>query len=251
MPQPLHQPATDGSSVAWGNDLLAALRPADRALIEHHCTECRFAVGDVIFKPGDDIRHCYFPIGSAMSSLFVEIGGSTEVETILIGREGALGGLVSEGGLRAFLRASVVHEGLFQRIAIDDLNAAKQRSSAVANLFARYAVCAMAQVSQSIACNATHSIEQRTAKSLCAAMLRTGDANVKMTQEQLASIMGIGRSYASRVLQRFKREGLLRTRRGGFAVLDPAGLREKACGCNDQVSEHFADVLAGIYPQDM
>src|SRR3546814_11642121 len=52
-----------------------------------------------------------------------------------------------------------------------------------------------------------------------------GGNNVTMTQVQLAAMMGIGRSYASRVLQRFKHDGLLRTRRGGIEVLDREGLQ--------------------------
>jgi DNA-binding transcriptional regulator YhcF (GntR family) len=76
---------------------------------------------------------------------------------------------------------------------------------------------------------------------------RIGRNDVTMTQEQLASMMGIGRSYASRVLQRFKREGMVRTRRGGIEVLDRPGLQGRACTCNDQVNAHFERVLGEVY----
>jgi CRP-like cAMP-binding protein len=107
----------------------------------------------------------------------------------------------------------------------------------------------MAQVFQAVACNASHTIEQRAAKWLCAAMDRTGESEITMTQEQLASMMGIGRSYASRVVQRFKGEGLVRTRRGGLKVLDQEGLRGRACSCNELVRRHFDTVLRGVYPE--
>lgn len=231
-----------------GSDLLGALRAQDRALLEARLSECRLNAGEVIYQPGDAVDYCYFPTGAAICSFFVEMEDGMAVETILVGREGALGGIVSQGNLPAYARANVLHEGRFLRIAMRDLEDVKEHSPAVAHLFARYADCVMAQVFQSIACNAVHTIEQRAAKWLGAAVDRIGRNDVTMTQEQLASMMGIGRSYASRVLQRFKRDALVRTRRGGIEVLDRAGLRERACGCNDQVESHFHRVLGGVYP---
>lgn len=244
MPQPMAHTAT-----VQRNDLLAFLDPADRVLIESHCIEGTMAAGETIYRPGESVDCCFFPIGSAICSFFIELDCGTAVETLLVGREGALGSVVSQGMLPAYARASVLHEGRFLRIAARDLDEAKRRSPAIANLFARYADCVMAQVFQSIACNAVHTIEQRAAKWLGAAIDRIGSNEVTMTQEQLASMMGIGRSYASRVLQRFKRDGLVRTRRGGIEVLDTAALRQRACSCNERVEAHFDSVLRGIYPE--
>ena len=233
-----------------GSDLLSALRQDDLALLEPRLVECRLKSGEIIYNPGDNVEYCYFPTDGAMSSYFVEMEDGMAVETILIGREGALGGIVSAGSLPAYARANVLHEGLFLRISMHDLEEAKDRSAAIAHLFSRYADCVMAQVFQSIACNAVHTIEQRAAKWLTAAVDRIGRNDVTMTQEQLASMMGIGRSYASRVLQRFKRDGVVRTRRGGIEVLDRPGLKERACSCNDQVEAHFRRVLGSIYPSE-
>lgn len=233
---------------AQGNDLLAFLEPADRLAIERQCSEIQMASGETIYRPGDVVEHCFFPMGSAICSFYVELDCGTAVETILVGREGALGGVVSQGQLPAYARASALHEGSFLRISTADLDEAKRRSPAIDNLFARYADCVMAQVFQSIACNAVHTIEQRAAKWLGAAVDRIGRNEVTMTQEQLASMMGIGRSYASRVLQRFKRDGLVRTRRGGIEVVDPADLGKRACTCNDRVKAHFGKVLEEVYP---
>ncbi|KQM19656.1 Crp/Fnr family transcriptional regulator [Novosphingobium sp. Leaf2] len=232
-----------------GSDLLSALRLDDLALLEPRLSECTLKAGEIIYHPGDTVDYCYFPTDGAMCSYFVEMEDGTAVETILVGREGALGGIVSHGSLPAYARANVLHEGVFMRITMRDLEDAKSRSTAIAHLFTRYADCMMAQVFQSIACNAVHTIEQRAAKWLASAVERIGRNDVTMTQEQLASMMGIGRSYASRVLQRFKRDGMVRTRRGGIEVLDKAGLRERACVCNSQVEEHFRKVLGEVYPQ--
>jgi hypothetical protein len=172
-----------------------------------------------------------------------------DVETILIGREGAVGGIVSQGYLPAYTRICVKFAGPFVRLPVAKLDAAKQKSRSMSNVFARYADCMLAQIFQSTACNAIHSIEQRTAKWIIAAMDRTeGDEVVPLTHEQLATLLGVGRSYTSRVIQTFKAEGTLETRRGSILVRNPDALRLRACKCNDAVKTHFEEVLRGVYP---
>ena len=172
-----------------------------------------------------------------------------DVETILVGREGAVGGIVSQGFLPAYTRIMVKFGGPFVRLGIGKLDAAKTSSATLRNIFARYADCMLAQIFQSTACNAIHSIEQRTAKWIISAMERTDDDDaVPLTHEQLATLLGVGRSYASRVIQTFKAEGVLDTRRGAILVRNPDALRVRACLCNEAVKTHFEEVLRGVYP---
>lgn len=231
-----------------GSNLLGALRQKERALLKPLMTECQFSAGETIYEPGEVVRHAYFPRDAALAVFLVMMENGEVVETTMVGREGALGGIVSQGRVPCYARSCVMHEGAFYKIASADLEAVKEQSPQIRHLFSRYADCVMAQVFQSVACNASHTIEQRAAKWLTAAMDRTGEDEIEMTQEQLASMMGIGRSYASRVVQRFKADKIIQTRRGGLKVLDPAGLRDRACLCNDLVKQHFETVLKGVYP---
>lgn len=230
------------------SDLLEALRPEDRDMLYPRLTEVRLETGRILYDPGQTVEYCYFPRGGAIASFFVLLDSGVVVETLMVGREGALGGIVSHGSTPAYARSSVMHGGQFYRIAAADLDRVKENSAALRSLFSRYADCLLAQVFQSIACNAIHTIEQRAAKWLIAATERIGRNDITMTQEQLASMMGIGRSYASRVVQKFKSDGLVRTRRGGIAVVQPDQLAQRACACNHQVKRHFSKVLAGVYP---
>jgi CRP-like cAMP-binding protein len=230
------------------NDLLSALRPQDRELLTPRLTKVRLNTGRVLYDPGEQVDYCFFPCGGAIASFFILLENGTVVETLMVGREGALGAIVSSGSTPAYARLSVMHGGYFYRLPVADLDRAKDSSGAIGSLFSRYADCLMAQVFQSIACNAIHTIEQRAAKWLIAATERIGRNDISMTQEQLASMMGIGRSYASRVVQRFKSDGLVRTRRGGIEVTDPETLGQRACNCNELVKHHFETVLAGVYP---
>ena len=75
-----------------------------------------------------------------------------------------------------------------------------------------------------------------------------GDEVVPLTHEQLATLLGVGRSYTSRTIQSFKAEGILETRRGSILVRNPDALRGRSCLCNEAVKAHFEEVLRGVYP---
>ena len=77
-----------------------------------------------------------------------------------------------------------------------------------------------------------------------------GDDIVPLTHEQLATLLGVGRSYTSRVIQIFKAEGMLETRRGSILVRNPDALRIRSCLCNEAVKNHFEEVLRGVYPTE-
>jgi Crp-like helix-turn-helix domain len=246
---PMQSNNTDGFLTMHDqNNLLLALRPADLAAIEPHLEPLDGRRGDILYHPGDDVQRVYFPCGPTLIAFHVDLEEGHAVETAIVGREGALGGVVSQGRLPAFARAEVLFPGPLLVMGIGDLQAAKAASPALQNLFARYADCFMAQIFQSVACNAVHSIEQRTAKWLATAMERTGDGALPLTQEQLAGILGVGRSYVSRVLQGLKRQGHIETRRGILATPDRDALARLACGCQTAVRQHFDAVLEGVYP---
>jgi len=231
------------------NNLLRRLNSADYALIASHLSLQESAANDLLYNPGDDVDVVHFPCGPSLASYLVANEDGRDVETILVGREGAVGGIVSQGFLPAYTRIVVKFGGPFVKLPVGRLDAAKMQSLTLRNVFARYADCMMAQMFQSTACNAIHSIEQRTAKWIVSAMERTDDdAIVPLTHEQLATLLGVGRSYASRVLQTFKAEGTLETRRGAIVVRNLAALKARACLCNEQVKFHFDEVLQGVYP---
>ncbi|MDI4237576.1 Crp/Fnr family transcriptional regulator [Bradyrhizobium sp. 31Argb] len=231
------------------NNLLRRLSDADYGLIAPHLARAEANANDLLYNPGDDVETVYFPCGPGLVSYLVTNEDGRDVETILVGREGAVGGVVSQGFLPAYTRIIVKFGGPFVRMTVGRLEAAKLKSPSIRNVFARYADCMLAQIFQSTACNAIHSIEQRTAKWIISAMERTnGNGAVPLTHEQLATLLGVGRSYASRVIQSFKAEGVLETRRGAILVRNLDVLRLRSCLCNEAVKDHFEEVLRGVYP---
>jgi hypothetical protein len=231
-----------------GNNLLARLKPTDLELIAGHIKHVHKPPNEVIYDHGTNVGVVYFPCHATLVSFVVSIEDGTTIETLIVGREGAVGGIVSQGNLPAFCRIMVQSGGDFMTLPITALEAAKQKSSTLEGLFARYADCLMAQVFQSTACNATHQIEQRAAKWIVAASDRTGDLEIPLTQERLSGMLGVGRSYVSRVVSQFKRNGILNISRGRISILQKDKLIQQSCGCNDAVKAHFETVLAGVYP---
>ena len=231
------------------NNLLRRLSDSDYALLTPHLTQDEAKPGDLLYNPGDDVEIAHFPCGPGLVSYMVANEDGRDVETVLIGREGAVGGIVSQGYLPAYTRIIVKFGGPFVRLSVGKLEAAKTKSASLRNIFARYADCMLAQIFQATACNAIHSIEQRTAKWIVSAMERTdGDGTVPLTHEQFATLLGVGRSYTSRVIQTFKAEGILETRRGAILVKNADALRSRSCLCNEAVKNHFEEVLRGVYP---
>ena len=234
------------------NNLLRRLSEADYALIAPHLTrDRRQRQRPALQSRRRRRRSSTFPADRVSCPHLVSIEDGRDVETILVGREGAVGGIVSEGYLPAYTRIVVKFGGPFLRLHVSKLDAAKMYSATLRNVFARYADCMLAQIFQSTACNAIHSIEQRTAKWIIAAMERTDDPDaVPLTHEQLATLLGVGRCYASRVIQTVQGGG----RAGDPARLDrgaqPRGPESAACRCNESVKTHFEEVLRGVYPTE-
>jgi hypothetical protein len=212
------------------NNLLGTLHDSDYALISPHLEEEQMLANALLYNPGDNVEIVYFPCGPTLVSFLVSNEDGRDVEAILVGR------IVVKFG------------GLFMRLPVSYLEAAKNKSPALRYLFGRYADCLLAQVFQSTACNAIHSVEQRTAKWIISAVDRTDTDVVPLTHEQLASLLGVGRSYASRVIQTFKSEGILETRRGFVVVRNYDALSARSCLCNNSVKVHFDSILRGVYP---
>ena len=225
-----------------GNRLLATFSSDARALIEPFGTLVELETGDVVFDRGSEVSAALFPIGPTMISMAVVLADGRTVEAALIGRRGAVGGIVSCGQAPAFARADVLVGGSAFRVPMEALENAKDRSPFVANLFCRFSDYLLALVMQSVACNAFHSITERTVRWLLHAQDRTGD-RIELTQQGLAGLLGVQRTTVNAVLQALEQDGLISTGRGVIRVTDRAGLMRRSCECYQRLEDHFDAVI--------
>lgn len=235
---------------ALQNRLLAALAPEDLGLLLPYFTVHDCAPGKILQEAGSDVRHAWFPLSTAAASFVVAADANHLVDAALVGREGAVGGLVSMGRLPAYARAHVQFGGRFLRLPLTALAQAKAQSPAVTNWVTRYADCLVAQLFQSAACNASHTIAQRLSRWLLATRDRIDSDEIIITQEQLGEMLGVGRSFINRSLRQLGLSGILGSRRRRIVILDVERLRAIACDCNDRVRDHFDEVLSGVYPRE-
>jgi len=232
-----------------GNNLLSVLNEEDRARLIGHMLTFELKANDVLQEAGDDVVNTWFPCGSAMAGFSVGTGQDDHaIEVALVGREGAIGGIVSNGSLPAYATAQVRFSGTFIRIKTSAIEQAKLDSIALRHWFSRYSDCLLAQVFQTAACNATHTITQRVAKWLLAAVDRTSGSQFEMTQEQLAGMLGVGRTFVTRIVRNLREDGIIATRRGVFIIKNEAALKAASCNCTATLENHFDTVLHGIYP---
>jgi CRP-like cAMP-binding protein len=225
-----------------GNRLLSTFSREDRSLIEPFGTMINLKTGEVVLDRGDEVMASLFPVGPTLISMAIELSDGRTVEAALIGKRGAVGGIISCGQAPAFTRAVALVGGPAFRVPMKALEDAKRRSPFIANLFCRFSDYLLSQAMQSVACNAFHSIEQRAARWLLHAQDRTGD-RIELTQQALAGLLGVQRTTVNAVAQSLEQEGLIATGRGVIRVADRARLMRRSCECYRRLEEHFGAVI--------
>ena len=225
-----------------GNRLLSTFSREARGLIEPFGTVVELAPGDNVLTRGAQVNSSLFLFGPTMITMVVELGHSRSVEVASVGREGAVGGIVSCGHAPAFSRAEVLVGGPALRVPMEALEDAKSRSPFIGNLFCRYSDYLLSTVMQSVACNAYHSITERAARWLLHVQDRAGD-RIELTQEAFSALLGVQRTTVNAVIKELTSEDLIVTRRGTVRVIDRAGLKRRACECYERLQEHYAAVI--------
>ena len=225
-----------------GNRLLSTFSGEARALIEPFAQLEQVEAGEVVLSRGEQVRSSVFPVDQTMISMAVELSGGRSIEVASIGSEGAVGGIISCGQAPAFARATVLVGGRVFRVPMTTLEDAKKRSKFIANIFCRFSDYLLAQVMQSVACNAFHSIPERAARWLLQAQDRAGD-RIALTQEAFAGLLGVQRTTVNAVIRSLQDEGLISTSRGVVRVIDRAGLKRRSCECYQLLEDHFGAVI--------
>ena len=224
------------------NQFLAALRPHDFSVLAPHLRTIPLERGVMLHDVGEEIEHVYFPHTGMVSLVAVMQSGAT-VETATIGRGGVIGASAGLGARWTFGRAIVQLPGTAAWLSAPHFLAAANESQAIRDLVVRYNDLLLAQVQQSVACNALHALESR----LCCWLLQThdcvdGDA-IPLTQEFLGQMLGVRRTTVTIAARLLQSAGLIRYRRGLIHVIDRLALEEIACECYAVVRHNLDKVF--------
>jgi len=224
------------------NRFLAALPLNDFSLLAPHLRIVELTRGVVLHEAGEPIEHVYFPHTGMVSVVTIMRNGAT-VETASLGRTGVIGAGAGFGGRRGIGRAIVQLPGTASRMPAARFHAAAQESAAIRELAVRYNDLLIAQIQQSVACNALHTLEAR----LCRWLLQTHDCvggdTIPLTQEFLGQMLGVRRTSVTLAARLLQSAGLIRYRRGHIQVVDRAALEDAACECYAAIQEHTDEVF--------
>ena len=98
-------------------------------------------------------------------------------------------------------------------------------------LLLRYTQALITQMFQTAACNRHHSVEQQLCRWLLLTLDRMASNDLVMTQELVASMLGVRREGITQAAGKLQEAGFIRYRRGHISVLQRAGLEQHACEC--------------------
>ena len=227
-----------------GNALVDHLADAEYALLEPHFTS-RFLERDtVIHEPGDRMDTVFFPNGSILSVITLMEDGRG-VESSTIGRESAHGVLSAFGSHNAHNRVVVQVPGPSFMLATQRLKEAVAKSPALADDLIRRVQCNMAQIEQSVACNALHSVEERLSRWILMSADRGDGRIVPLTQEYLAIMLGVQRTTVTQAARSLQAKGLINYARGAIEIVHRRGLEETVCECYGAVRQKFEVLVRG------
>ena len=221
------------------NQLLAALDPTDYALIRPHLSTACFARGEILQEQEAPVTHVYFPI-SGLVSLVSVMGNGQEIETAMVGRDGAVGAFVGVGSPNALTRATVQIPATCAVITASHFRAAVSQSERIRDLILSFKEALLGQVQQTGACNALHALEARFARWLLHALDLTDEHELTLTHDSIARMLGVRRTSVTLVANRLQADGLIRYRRGHIVVLDRVGLEDVACECYRAIRQRNA-----------
>ena len=225
------------------NRLLASLRPDDRRRLVPHLQQAHLERGAVLLDVGQEVGHVWFPEGAVVSMIIVMAEGDSS-EAATIGREGVVGLVAALGGGRATARAVVQVPGNVLRLPLGAMWEAFEASLSFRQSCLHHADALLAQVLQGVACAALHPVEARLCRWLLQLQDRAGGAaELPLTQDFLAEMLGVHRTSITTAALPLQRAGLIAYRRGRVTVLDRARLEEAACECYATVRAHYERLL--------
>jgi len=239
------------ANVQWANHrdnrLLAALEREDSAYLEPYLEIVDLQKGQVLCESGETLHYIYFPHATIISLVTVmEDGGSAEMA--VFGREAVVGFVSAAATRRSFGRYIVQLTGTASRIEIDRMHDALNSRPNIRQLFLRFTEALMAQVLQTVACNAVHSVEARCCRQILSTHDRIDHDILPLTHEVLAEMLGVQRSTVSMVTRTLQTAGMIKQGRGVITVTDRAGLEEVACECYVKIRRNFERLLPGTNP---
>ena len=231
------------------NLLLTALPLEVRERIAKRCHTVALKSGEILHRPGQEIENLYFPL-DCLISITVTMGEARTAEAGIVGSREMVGLNAFMGGRETNQTEYVCQSpGTAVRVAaepfLDEFNTNKD----VRDVMLKFTQAYIAQLSQNVACNRLHSIEQRLARWMleCRDRLKTDD--LSMTHEFIAQMLGVRRAGITETAATLQQRNLINSGRGCLRVIDGVGLQAASCECFRVILEEYDRLLGPAIKQ--
>lgn len=224
------------------NHLLASLPNEDLDRLRPHLKYTELQRRQTLLKAGALIDHVYFPL-QGMISLVRQLEDGIAIEVGIVGNDGMLGAPVALGTDLMPCEAMVQLPGAALRLSADVLRAELGRSPPLRALLLRYVQAFFSQISQSVACNGRHTLEQRLARWMLMAQDCVGGGELPISHEFLAMMLARRRAGVTTALGALRAAGLIASSQGRIIISDRKGLEAAACECYRTVKQEYRRLL--------
>jgi CRP-like cAMP-binding protein len=204
--------------------------------------------GWTLHRAGDPEKYLYFLTAGIVSRYYVTENGASAAFAVT-GSEGVIGVASFLGGESTPSQAMVLSAGRAYRLGADRLKREFEHVGALPLLLLRYTQALIAQTTQTVVCNRFHSVEQQLCRCILSCIDRALSADLAITQESLADMLGVRREAVTQAAGRLQALGLIRYTRGRVAVLERRQLEARACECYAAVRQEYERLLPpGLRP---
>jgi CRP-like cAMP-binding protein len=224
------------------NGLLAALPPE---LWKHWRPQLEYVdmpLSAVLYEPGDELTHVYFPTTAIVSLLYVMKNGES-AEIAVVGNDGVVGVSLFMGGGSTSSRALVQSAGGAYRLSAQLMQQEFDRGGAVLHLLLRYTQALMTQMVQTAACNKHHSLDQQLCRWLLLSLDRLQGTEMRMTRTLIANMLGVASAVAHAGVLKLQVAGLVDYKAGRIRVRDRNALERRSCECYAVVKREYDRLL--------
>jgi CRP-like cAMP-binding protein len=229
------------------NRLLAALQPEVLAALLPKCNPLILKSRQQLYRADAAIDAVYF-VEAGMISLVANMDDGMQAEIGIVGREGMLGVSLLSGIDKSFVDSMVQMPGAALRMAVRDFRHEMDVNAAFRGLLARYNEALHTQIMQTAVCNGHHGLEQRLARWLLMAHDRVDGEELPLTQDFMASMLGVYRPSITVTAGILQRAGLIRYTGGRVTVIDRLSLEAAACECYGVVHRRLQTLMGPASP---
>jgi CRP-like cAMP-binding protein len=224
------------------NGFLASLPADDFELVRPHLRTVDLVQDLVLVEVDDTLKRAYLPHRGVIS-LVVKLAKGEHVQVAMVGRDSIFGSFSALGDATALNSATVLVPGVASTLEVDRLRAASDQSATFRAALVRHGMAILAQIKQTAACNASHTVESRLARCLLQTTDLAGGDSLVLTQESMAQMIGARRNSVSLVANMLQHANFIHYSRGRIEITNLDGLTKTTCECYATVKAHYNNLL--------